>query len=65
MVLGREGGSLWAVGEGGKVRKGGWGEGRWREVYLGSKSNEAGVQRLLIIANASVDPCDEAVLKVV
>lgn len=53
-----------AVGEGGKVRKGRTGEGRCREVNLGSKRMEAGVQILSRICNASFDPYDEAVVKV-
>ena len=32
-------------------------------MYLGSNSNEAGVQSSLRIANASFDPCNEAVVK--
>ena len=52
-----------AVGEGGKVRKGGVGVGRCREVNLGSKRREAGVTVLSKIFNASFDPCDEAVVK--
>jgi hypothetical protein len=62
MVLGRDGLSLCAVGEGGNVRYGGLGEGCCLVVYFGSKSNEAGVQRALIIANASFDPYVEAVV---
>jgi len=34
-----------------------------REVYLGSKRMEEGVQVLLRIARASFDDCDEAVMK--
>jgi len=44
IVLGTEKGSLWAVGEGGNVRKGGRGEGGSLVVYLGSKRREDGVQ---------------------
>lgn len=63
MVLGNAyGNALSAEGDGGKVRKGGFGDGRWREVNLGSKSTEDGVQRLSRIANVSFDPCKEAVL---
>jgi hypothetical protein len=62
IVLGTETGSLWALGEGGKVRKGGRGEGRSRDVYFGSKSREAGVIVWLRIANASFDPYNEAVV---
>jgi hypothetical protein len=62
IVLGRDGLSRNAVGEGGNVRYGGFGEGCWSVVYLGSKSNEAGVQRFLMIANASFDPYVEAVV---
>jgi hypothetical protein len=62
MVLGRDGCSLCAVGEGGNVRYVGVGDGRCLVVYAGSKSNEAGVQRALIIANASFDPYVDAVV---
>ncbi len=44
IVLGTETGSFCAVGEGGKVRKGGRGEGGCLEVYRGSKRSEEGVQ---------------------
>ena len=63
IVLGRERRSCCALGDGGKVRKGGRGEGRCREVYLGSKRMEAGVMVWLRIANASFDPYNEAVVK--
>lgn len=63
IALGSEDGILCAVGEGGKVLKGIFGEGRCRDVYLGSKRSDAGVQRLSRIANASFDPCTEAVVK--
>jgi hypothetical protein len=62
IVLGRDGFSLNAVGDGGNVRYGGFGEGCWSVVYFGSKSNEAGVQSALMIANASFDPYIEAVV---
>ncbi len=62
IVLGTETGSLCALGDGGNVRKGGRGEGRSRDVYLGSKSREAGVIVWLRIANASFDPYNEAVV---
>jgi hypothetical protein len=62
IVLGTETGTLCALGEGGNVRKGGWGEGRSRDVYFGSKSREAGVIVWLRIANASFDPYNEAVV---
>ena len=39
------------------------GEGRCREVNLGSKRMDAGVDILSKIFNASFDPCDEAVVK--
>ena len=51
------------VGDGGKVPKGILGECRCREVYRGSKRMEAGVLRSLRMANASFDPCEEAVVK--
>ena len=51
------------MGEGGNVRKGGKGEGLSRDVYCGSKRREAGVQIWWRIANASFDPCNEAVVK--
>jgi hypothetical protein len=63
IVLGKEGGSLVAVGEGGKVRNGGVADGRCRVVNLGLKRIDAGVQILSKIVNASFDPCDEAVVK--
>jgi hypothetical protein len=63
IVLGSEYGILWAGGEGGKVRKGGRGEGRCLEVNLGSKRSEAGVQILFRMSNASFDPCSSAVVK--
>ena len=63
IVLGTEYGILCAMGEGGKVLKEVFGEGRCRDVYLGSKRSDAGVQRLSRIANASFDPCMEAVVK--
>lgn len=52
-----------ASGEGGKVRNGSEGEGRCRDVNLGSKSTEAGVQMFFKISNASFDPLNEAVVK--
>jgi hypothetical protein len=45
------------------VRKGGRGEGRSRDVFFGSNSREAGVMVWLMIANASFDPYNEAVVK--
>ena len=62
IVLGRDGLSRCSVGEGGNVRYGGIGDGRCLVVCFGSKSNEAGVQRVLMIANASFDPYVEAVV---
>jgi hypothetical protein len=58
-----ETGSRSALGEGGNVRKGGRGEGRSREVYLGSNSREEGVIVFSRIANASFDPYSEAVVR--
>jgi len=43
------------------VRKGGIGDGRWRVVNLGSNRSEAGVQRLLRMANASFDSYEAVV----
>jgi hypothetical protein len=63
MVLGNETGSRCNPGEGGNVRKGGRGEGRSREVNLGSKRREAGVIVLSRMANASFDPYNEAVVR--
>lgn len=61
-MLGKEYGSLCAVGVGGKVRKGGNADGRCRVVYRGSKSSEAGVQSLSRRFNTSFEPCREAVV---
>jgi len=63
IVLGKEWRMLFADGEGGKVLKGVKADGRCRDVYLGSKRREAGVQILSSTANASFDPCNEAVVK--
>ena len=63
IVLGTEKKALARAGEGGKVRKGGEGEGRCRDVNLGSKRTEAGVQIVFKMSNASFDECNEAVVK--
>lgn len=63
IVLGRDCRILCAVGEGGKVRNGGEGAGLVLDVNLGSKSSEAGVEIVFRMANASLDPCSEAVVK--
>lgn len=63
IVLGTETESRCNLGEGGKVRKGGRGEGRSRDVNLGSKSREAGVMILSRIANVAFDPYNEAVVR--
>jgi len=62
-VLGRAYGRRRAVGDGGNVRNGRLGSGFGVLVNRGSKSREAGVQRFSKIANASLDPCNEAVVK--
>ena len=62
MVLGTETGIRSILGEGGNVCKGGRGDGRSREVYLGSNRREEGVMVLSRIANASFDPYSEAVV---
>jgi hypothetical protein len=63
IVLGTETESRCNLGEGGNVRKGGRGEGRSRDVNLGSKSREAGVMILSRIANVAFDPYNEAVVR--
>jgi len=63
IVLGRAYGRRRAVGEGGNVRTGRLCGGiRWL-VNRESKRREAGVQRFSRIVNASLDPCNEAVVK--
>lgn len=62
-MLGRAYGRRRAVGDGGNVRNGRLGSGFGVLVNRGSKSREAGVQRFSKIANASLDPCNEAVVK--
>lgn len=63
IVLGTEKKALARAGEGGKVRKGGEDEGRCRDVTLGSKRMEAGVQIFFKMSSASLDPVNEAVVK--
>ena len=63
MVLGTETGIRSILGEGRNVRKGGRGDGRSREVYLGSNRREEGVMVLSRMANASFDPYSEAVVR--
>ena len=63
IVLGRAYGRRKAFGEGGNVRTGRLGSGFGWLVYRGSKRREAGVQRFSRIANVSLDPCNEAVVK--
>jgi hypothetical protein len=60
MVDGSAQGTREAVGDGGKVRKGGLS--LCREVYRGSKSNSAGVVVRSRMVKASFDIYNEAVL---